>query len=59
MTIQEDMIREFGKEISKTVKYWKPVSSQMATCLICGEQHYHIIEHSIKIHPVLPLTDIQ
>lgn len=60
-TIQEQMIREFGKEISKTVKYWKPVSSQLGTCLVCGEKHYHIISHIMKNHSEgsfsKPLTD--
>ena len=48
-TLQEHMIREFGKEISRTVKYWKPVSSQLVTCLVCGEKHCHIMSH-MRIH---------
>lgn len=48
--LQESLIREFGKEISKTVKYWKPVNQQMATCLVCGKKFYHIMEHIQKEH---------
>ncbi len=48
MTFQEEAIREIGKEICNTVKYWKPVSSQMTKCVVCGLSFYHIIEHSKK-----------
>lgn len=47
-TIQEQLIRGFGKEICRTVKYWKPIKEQR--CLTCGKWVYHIFAHALKEH---------
>ena len=47
-TLQEQLIRGFGKEICYIVKYWKPIRQQH--CKTCGKLVYHILEHAKKEH---------
>ena len=47
-TIQEQLIRGFGEEICRAIKYWRPIKEQR--CLTCGKWVYNIFAHALKEH---------
>ena len=49
-TFQEEVIREVGRKICQTVKYWKPVHLQTIECAYCGEKVYNILDHVKELH---------
>ena len=49
-SLQEELIRGFGREVCHTVKFWKPVNRLLATCVLCGEKVLSIHTHMTQRH---------